>query len=473
MVACIFVSYTAACQAMCAWRMATWFSRTGWVVSAAAAGMGAAIHGASAPAAEGSALGKPAVLGGEKTRKQPFPSWPFPQDSNEQSILAVLRSGKWFRGDSAAKAVGKFEEDYARLTGAKYCIGTNGGTSALMASLAALEVGPGDEVIVTPYTFIATINSILMSLALPVLVDVDAETFQIHPGKIEAAITERTAAIMPVHIGGSCADMDAALAVGKKHNIPVIEDACQAHLAEWRKSKAGTLGTTGCFSFQVTKNLPSGEGGAILTNDADLAQRMYAVHNNCRPRSIGGYTFDYMSTRAGNFRMTEFQGAVLTAQMIGLEERARTREENAKYLTGLLQQIPGILPAKTYEGCTRNAYHLYMMRYQPEEFAGLSRDKFLTGLQAEGVPCFGGYSPIDWPPFVRKALTLRGRLRVYSEETLADWAKRCQVPQNDKLCKQSVWLTQNLLLGPRSDMDQIAEAVRKIRAHAGEIAKAS
>ena len=169
------------------------------------------------------------------------------------------------------------------LTGAKHCVATANGTSALFASLAALGIGPGDEVIVPPYTFIATINAVLLQYALPVFVDTDPETFQIDARKIEAAITERTAAIMPVHLGGNVADMDAILEVARKHKLPVIEDACQAHLAEWQRQEGrARWGATGCFSFQVTKNLSSGEGGAILTADAELAERCYAFQNNNR-----------------------------------------------------------------------------------------------------------------------------------------------------------------------------------------------
>ena len=386
-------------------------------------------------------------------------------------MAATLRSRLWFRGDEKAKNVKNFEQAYGQLTGAKHCIGTNSGTSALVATLGALGIGPGDEVIVTPYTFIATINSILMHFALPVLVDIDPETFQIDPAKIEAAITERTAAIMPVHIGGNMANLDAILAIGKKHHLPVIEDACQAHLAEWRGSKAGTLGTAGCFSFQITKNLPSGDGGAIVTNDGELAEKLYAFHNNCRQRTPGRDA-SYPGTRAGNFRMTEFVGTILNTQMSRIVEQAETRTENAQYLTRLLREIPGIQPAKMYEGCTRNAYHLYMLRYHAEKFAGLSRDKFLKALEAEGIPCYGGYAPIEWQKFVPATLTTNGRLRGYSKEQIAAWAERCQIPENDRLCKQSVWLFQYMFLGPRSDMEQIADAVRKIRASAGEIAKA-
>jgi dTDP-4-amino-4,6-dideoxygalactose transaminase len=271
-------------------------NRRDFVAAATAAGVSLAVHGATAaPTAD-----KPAILGGKKTRTQPFPAWPVMDAREEKSMLTTLRSGKWFRG--GAPNVDKFEQSFARLAGAKHCVATNGGTSALIAALGALEIGPGDEVIVTPYTFIATIDSILMHYALPVLVDVDPETFQIDPAKIEAAITDRTAAILPVHIGGNVADMDAILAVARRHKLPVIEDCCQAHVAQWRHRNVGTWGTAGCFSFQVTKNLSSGEGGAVLTDDNDLAERIYAFHNNCRARTVSSYNFTYTPTRAGNFR---------------------------------------------------------------------------------------------------------------------------------------------------------------------------
>ena len=214
---------------------------------------------------------RPALLGGKPVRREPFPGWPRFDQRDEKNLLDVLHSGKWFRG--GGECVNRFEAAYADLTGAKHCVATANGTSALYASLAALGIEPGDEVIVPPYTFIATINAVLLQYALPVFVDTDPESFQIDARKIEAAITERTAAIMPVHIGGNVADMDAIMEIARKHKIPVIEDACQAHLAEWRGKKVGTLGAAGCFSFQVTKNLCSGEGGAILTTDGDLAER--------------------------------------------------------------------------------------------------------------------------------------------------------------------------------------------------------
>lgn len=445
--------------------MRTSLNRRRFVAATAAAGVGLAM-GRTAVAAS---TEKPALLGGKPTRSQPFPSWPMCDAREEKAVLATLRSGLWFRGNG--HEVDKFEQSYARLTGAKHCIATSSGTTSLVASLGALGVGPGDEVIVTPYTFIASVTSIMAHFALPVFVDVDPETFLIDPAKIEAAITDRTAAIMPVHIGGSVCDLDTILAVAKRHDLPVVEDACQAHLAQWRGRGVGTVGTTGCFSFQVTKNLSSGEGGAILTDDDELAERIYAFHNNCRPRKVDSFHFAYMPTRAANFRMTEFQGSVLNAQMTRLEQNARRRDENAKYLTGLLSEVPGLKPAKMYDGCTRNAWHLYMLRYKAEEFDGLPRAKFLQALGAEGIPCMGGYDVVPWTSFIKESFATRGGGRVFAKDALAGWPERCRTPEYEKICREAVWFTQNMLLGPRSDMDQIAEAIGKIRAHAADLAK--
>jgi dTDP-4-amino-4,6-dideoxygalactose transaminase len=424
--------------------------------------VGVALSNGTAGAAE-----KPVLLGGTPVRKKPFPAWPIMDAREEKSMLSTLRSGKWFRGGAAK--VDKFEESFARLTGAKHCVATNGGTTALIAALGALEIGPGDEVIVTPYTFIATINSILLHYALPVLVDVDPETYQIDPAKIEAAITDRTAAILPVHIGGNVSNLDAILAVAKKHKLPVIEDCCQAHIAQWKHHNVGTWGTVGCFSFQVSKNLCSGEGGAVLTSDHELAERIYAFHNNCRARTVTNYNFSYLPTRAANFRMTEFQGGLLMAQMTRLEQQSRVREENAAYLSDLLRQIPGLTPCKMYDGCTRNNYHLYMFRYDASKFAGLPRDQFVQALGAEGIPCSGGYSPVPWAAFLKTALGTRAARRVFPPTVIDAWAERCRVPEHERLCREGLWFFQTMLLGDRQDMDQIAAAIRKVQTYAGDL----
>lgn len=414
---------------------------------------------------------KPAKLGGAPVRQEPFPAWPIIDDVDEKAVLDVMRSGKWSRS-YGGQAASRFEDAYAKITGAKHCVAVANGTSALFASLGALGVGPGDEVILPPYTFVATLNVILLQYALPIFVDIDPATFQIDAKKVAPAITDRTTAVVPVHLGGNVADLDALLATTQPRKIPLVEDACQAHLAEWHGRKVGTWGDTGCFSFQASKNWNCGEGGAVLCNDAELAEKVYAFHNNSRARPISGFNFTYLGSRGANLRLTDFQAAVLLSQMRRVEEQTKRRSENAAHLTSMLKEIPGIIPAKMYDGCTRNAYHLYMLRYQADKFSGLPRAKFLAALSAEGIPCMAGYTPLNREPVVKATLETRAYKRIYPPEVLRDWAERTQCPQNDQLCQEAVWFAQTMLLGSRTDMEQIAAAIRKIQTHSAELAKA-
>lgn len=439
----------------------------GAIVARAAALTG--VFSAVAPNILAAEADQPAKLGGKPIRTAAFPAWPIFDETEEKALLEVLRSKKWFRGDG--QVVNRFEEQYAKLMGAKHCIATANGTSAVIAALGALEVGPGDEVIVPPYTFVATVNAVLMHHALPVFVDSDLDTFEVDAKKIEAAITDRTVALVPVHVGGGVSDLDAIMEISKRRKIPVVEDACQAHLAEWRGKKVGTYGAAGCFSFQASKNLNSGEGGALLTNDDELAERLYAFHNNCRARKTASYNFTYRGTRGANLRLTEFQAGLLLSQMTRLEQQAKTRDDNAQYLSKLLSGIPGITVAKNYDGCTRNAHHLFMFRYDKSAFAGLTRAKFLAAMSAEGIPCSSGYSPLNTERFIKEALKTRAFQRVYLAEVLANWAERTRCPVNDKLCEEAVWFTQTMLLATHTDMDDIAAAIRKIQTHAAALAK--
>jgi dTDP-4-amino-4,6-dideoxygalactose transaminase len=434
--------------------------------SAGAAGVTLAATSALTQAGPNSAGGQLAILGGKPVRTERFPSWPVVEKNDIDSWNKVLLQGKWCRidGDHAST----FEKAYAALTGTRYCVATANGTSALFASLNALDVGPGDEVLVSPYTFVATVNAILLQYALPVFVDSDRQTMQVDAKKMEAAVTPNTRCILPVHLGGNPADLDSILTVSQKHSLPVLEDACQAVLAEWRGKKLGSLGKCGCFSFQASKNLNSGEGGAVISNDPEFAERCQAFHNNGRGNRRGGLM--YISNGA-NLRITEFQAALLLTQMTRVEEQSRIREENAKYLTKLLEDIPGITPARSYDGCTRNAYHLYMFRYDRQQFAGASREQFLKALKAEGIPASGGYMPLNKEPFLKERLNSRVYKSIYGEKRLRDYWERNHCPENDRLCEEAVWFYMALLLGKRSDMDQIADAIRKCRDHAGELAK--
>jgi len=417
--------------------------------------------------------GKPALLGGRPVRIGKFPSWPVAGKGDQEALADVLQSGKWNRGPK----VESFEQAWAKKLDCPYCIATASGTAALCASLSALEVGPGDEVIVPPYTFAATINVVLMRYALPVFVDTDRSTFQIDAGKIETALTERTRCIIPVHLGGNCADMDAVMELGGRRGLPVLEDACQAHLAEWKGQKVGTIGDLGCFSFQASKNLNSGEGGAVVSRNGELAAHCASFQNVGRGymvdengRLVGDNSSGFAYARQGdNRRITEFQGALLSEQLSRLEEQSKVRESNARYLTEQLSGIAGIRPAREYPGCTRNAYHLYMFRYDPKEFRGLPRSRFLEALSAEGIPCSGGYSPLNREPYIRETVESRGFRRVFSEQEIRHWRERNHCPENDRLCEEAVWFGQTQLLGSRKDMDDIVSAIEKIRRSAEEL----
>jgi dTDP-4-amino-4,6-dideoxygalactose transaminase len=390
-------------------------------------------------------------------------------EAEERALTSTLASHKWHR--VAGQNVNRFEQDYARLIGTRACVATANGTLALYLSLRALGIGPGDEVIVPPYTFIATVNAVLMLYALPVFVDSDLETAQIDARKIEAAMTGRTAAVMPVHLGGSAADLDAILAIADRRRVPVVEDACQAHLGEWRNRKLGSFGATGCFSFQATKNMACGEGGALVTNDEALLEKCFAIHSHGRGRVGSGYDFTYR-TAGSNLRMDEFHAAVASVQMTRLEAHAAARDRNARYLEKLLVDVPGLQVARQYPGCTRCAWHFLIVRYRTEAFAGLSKARVVQALNAEGVPVAAGYDALNRAPFLTHVLASREFQSIFSKRRLAQWQESNQCPENDRLCEQAIWIPHYLLLGTPADMEQIAQAFRKVQVHAAALAKA-
>ena len=430
-------------------------------ITAASAGTIAAVASRAIPAYGnlGKKAGKLAIHGGQPVRTKSWPSWPIWDKSAEESIRSVLRSGIWCR--LGGTKVSEFEKMYAELMGAKRCLATASGTTALLVAMHVLGIDAGDEIIVSPYTFIATYNVVFLTKALPVFADTDPETFQINPDKIEERINKNTRAILPVHILGLPANMDKIIAIAKKHNLLVIEDACQAWMAEWRGKKCGTLGDLGCFSFQNSKHLPAGEGGAIVGDDDEIMDRCYAFHNCGRPYRSVKRTSSY-PVRGCNRRMQEFQAVILMSQMKRLEKDTQTRNENAHYLTSKIKDIPGIIPHKLYEQVTRAAYHLYPFRYKKEHFNNAPRSRFLAALSAEGIPCSGGYGPQYKDGLVEDALNSRGYQRLYSKERLNRYRQELHYPDNDQLCQEAVWFSQRLLLATKTDMDDIADAILKI-----------
>jgi dTDP-4-amino-4,6-dideoxygalactose transaminase len=395
---------------------------------------------------------KLAIEGGVPVRQQPFPRWPIWDEKEERLLLEVLHSGDW--GMLTGTKVQAFEQAFAAYQQARHGVCVVNGTAALEIALRAVGVGPGDEVITTPYTFIATVNAAITVGALPIFVDIDPETAAIDINRIEEVITAKTKAIMPVHIAGQPADMDGILAIAQKHKLRVVEDACQAWGAEWRGQRVGALGELGTFSFQASKNITAGEGGILVTNDDYLADLCWSLHNVGRRK--GGLWYEHVR-QGGNYRMTEWQGAILLAQLERADELARRRHENALQLDEVLRSIPGIDPLRVDPRVTRHAWHLFVFRYKREAFGGLPRQDFIAALQAEGIPCTPGYVPLN------ESLALQDGLRKL-QAFRKDISPPRACPVAERLSQEeAVWLPQNLLLGGEKEINDIVEAIAKIK----------
>lgn len=405
----------------------------------------------------------PALLGGTPVRTNPFPSWPIYDDEDIELYTSAFTGNRWSEySNRDSERVVQFERAFADLMGAQFCAATNAGTTALTAALAALDVGPGDEVIVPTNTFVATAEVVFNRFALAVFVDSDPETFMIDANLIEERINSRTRAILPVHIGGGAADMDKIMALSEKYDIPVLEDACQAHLGEWRGRKLGTIGNLGAFSFQAGKTLTSGEGGTVVSNDEILINRCLAFKNNGRDPSRQGQAFP-----GSNYRMTPFQVAVVTGQMRRVEEQTRQREENAAYLEELLTDIPGIAPTARYPGQTRRQYYGYTLIYDQDRFNGLPRATFQRAMRAEGIPISGGCDTLNKDPFVNAYLNSRHFQDLFSRRRLTQYWKENVCPANDLIDEQTgLRFGQQVFLGTRKDMEDIAAAILKIQENA-------
>jgi dTDP-4-amino-4,6-dideoxygalactose transaminase len=395
-----------------------------------------------------------ALLGGKPVRTRPFTSWPIFGETEEKRLLRTLRSGKWGRLDGSE--VEAFEKRFAAMHGCKHAVAVVNGSVSLRIALLAAGIRAEDEVIVPPYTFFSTASAVVEANAIPVFADIDLDTFNIDPGAIEAAVTLRSRAIIPVHFAGQPAEMNAIMAIAKKHKLAVIEDAAHAHGAAYRNRPTGSIGHMASFSFQSSKNLTAGEGGIITTNDKALAESCRSIHN-CG-RIPGGVWYEHHAI-SGNYRLGEFQGAILNAQLERLQKQTATRDKNGQYLASRLSQLPGVHPQKRPAACTRHSYHLFMIRLDGATF-GSTRAAFLEALRAEGIPCSPGYgfSLHRQPLFRNKAF---GPFLAKASARLDYRTAHC--PNSDLICReQCVWLEQSLFLGPRSDMDDIASAFEKI-----------
>ena len=402
-----------------------------------------------------------ALLGGAPVRTRPFTRWPVFDVLEEERLMRTLRSGNW--GRLQGSEVSEFEERFASMHGCRHGIAVANGTVSLRIALLAAGIQAGDEVVVPGYTFISTASAVVEANAVPVFADIDPHTFNIDAGEIERAITPRTRVIIPVHFAGQPADMHPILAIARRHGLVVIEDAAHAHGARYGDRPAGSLGDMASFSFQSSKNLTAGEGGIITTNDDRLAGACRSI-SNCG-RVPGGLWYEHHVV-SGNYRLGEFQGAVLNCGLDRLEAQTLTRGENGRRLDSRLSEIPGLYPQRRLAECTRHSRHLFMLCVEPEAF-GAPRSAILPALQAEGIPCSGGYGfPLPQQPFFRNK-AFGPYLAGVSE--LPDYGE-VRLPNCERICREAgVWLEQHLLLGSREDMDDIAEAFAKVYEHRDRI----
>jgi len=400
-----------------------------------------------------------ALLGGTPVHSGNWPRWPVASEEGIRAVEEVLRSTQWSRGNGVE--VRSFENRFAEHAGAAYGLAVSSGTAALEVAVRSLNLTRGAEVILSPFTFMASATSILMARCVPIFVDVDPETYNINPSRIEAAITDRTEAIMAVHFGGLPCDMAAILEIGRRYGLRVIEDCSHAHGGSWNGMTLGTIGDVGAFSLGAAKNLTGGEGGVVITNQEKIYWNCVDYHDlwsgSIRER-LG--IFRYLSW---NYRLSEMQGALLNANLDLLEDQASHRSINGHFLTTVLENMAGTTPLRHDPYVTRNAYHIFTFRYHSDDFDGLPRSAFAEALKAEGVPVSTGYERDcrKQPFFLDPAVDLQ---KVWPRDGAVDVDYRAMTcPKSEWLCEEeTIWIGQAVLLAERSEVAKIGEAIDKI-----------
>lgn len=389
--------------------------------------------------AQGGELSVLAKFGGPPVRSNPFPSWPHFDSAEERELLEVLRSGVW---GGYNRKVEEFEELFARYLGSQHCVALANGTVSLHAALHIENIGPGHEVIVPPYTFVATASAVLQVGAVPVFVDIDPRTLNLDPEGFRTAINDRTRAVIPVHFAGHSADMERIREIAHGHQLIVIEDAAHAHGGEYMGRKLGTLGEWGSFSFQSTKVMTSGEGGCLVTSDSARAEQARSYANHGRIREHGWYEH----FRAGtNYRITGFQAGILLAQLNRLDSQISVRERNSKYLRNKLSEFPGVEPLQRQSYATRHSELLFLFRFH-SEIAGIERGAFEACLRAEGIPVQQLYPyPLYRNPMFRNSPF-----------------KNTGCPIAEANCDMILALPINVLMGLPADVQDVLTATQKI-----------
>jgi len=380
-----------------------------------------------------------------------IPKWPIADEKEEEVIKEVLQSGNWWR--NAGTQVKMFESEFAEFQGCKGGITVANGTQALEIALKALEIGEGDEVIVPDFTFYSTVSAVLAVKAVPVMVDVLEDTFCIAPEQIKKAITNKTKAVIPVHMAGNIADMDAINAIAKKYNLWVIEDSAHAHGAFWKGKGAGSLGTISTFSFQNAKLMSSGEGGIILSDNEELLHRVL-LESNCG-REEGDTTYQHVLIGT-NARLSEVQGGILRVQLSRLAEQVALREKNYKYLCDYFADIQGIKLQKIDDNMTKHPHYMVMFYYDKKAFGGAERAEFVQYLKNAGIPCNRSFESIHKLP-VFKTLGKEQWRMVGNEEMNGE----VHCSKSERISNDVVCLSHNVLLGDEELINKIANIVKE------------
>lgn len=408
-----------------------------------------------------------ALLGGTPIGKTIAPTWPIHGQLEEQAVLEVVRSGKW--GTDGPKQV-EFEKAFSAYCGADYGIIMTNGTHTLRLALEALGIGPGDEVIVPGVTWQATASAVLDVNATPILVDIDPDTFTIDPKAVEAAITPRTKAIIPVHVFCRVCDMDALQAIALKHGLYIIEDCAHQHGSEWKGQKVGTMGQIGSFSFQASKILTTGEGGMCITSDKDLYDRMYSL-KNCGRETYPGSP----AMQSGNFRSNDFAAALGLAQLTRLDAQNALRHENALYLEKELSQIPGLASLRRDDRITNQTYFHFYMKLDLGQWRNVPRKYLTRAIKAElenSLEIRYPYDPLNasslYHPFTKKTHMLGEAYQAAIDPARFDLPVCTHVSKGG-----SFGFFHNHLLSDKQELDKIIAAFHKIHDNLDELEQAA
>ncbi|MGH9648180.1 MAG: DegT/DnrJ/EryC1/StrS family aminotransferase [Bryobacteraceae bacterium] len=410
-----------------------------------------------------------ALQGGSPVRTRPFTKWPVSGREDVDALSRVLASEKWgsgmYFGAEADSQVRRFEQRFAQYQQCRHGLAVANGTAALEIILRASGILPGDEVIIPDFTFIATATAVLQMGAVPVFADVLPDTFNLDPAAVEAAITPRTRAVMGVHWGGQPCDIDGLGAICAKRGLTFVEDACQAHGAEWKGQRVGALGAAGAFSFQGTKNLTCGEGGLIATNHDDLYEMCYSLHTIGRRH--GGAPYEHFEA-GWNYRLSELQGALLNEQFRRLEPQTELREQRVRRLFDGLGPNSGFQAQKVDPRITRCSWYLVILRTDTAAFEGIDRNTIAEALRAEGVPAGSPYAYAihSNPVFQEK------NFRWVPGVEHLDYS-HVDCPVSEQLARNTIFLPQYIFLGSDEDVDDVVTALQKIRHYADELRQTS